>query len=381
VIGGAQTFARLARQLEAERREAAAIVSAIVADIERHLDTPLNPAWRTFGMVQLLCDAAREELVRSPKRSLHVAQLAAAIADALPDTYPAVLHAQGAAEAWKSVSNAHRFQSRYEAALQALDIADRRVAGIVVLAYDRAVLALARAITLREIGRTTEALLLLDGAREVFNDHRDLKQLAQCDLATGLIQQRAGNFAAARQAFMRVIPSARDAGDLHTMAAAYNNLGRAAAEHGDIHAAVDALAQARAIFRELDMPTEIARVTWTIGMAQLAAGRYEPAIAILRDARAELLRLAMPEEAGLAGVDLIEALLAMNARAEARELAAIVAGEFRTAGLNERALQAVAYLQESADVASPATAHRVGVYLRRLKEEPALIFIAPDPEQ
>jgi len=88
------------------------------------------------------------------------------------------------------------------------------------------------------------------------------------------------------------------------------------------------------------MPTEIARTNWNIGVAQLSASRFESAIAVLSDARAELLRLGMPEDAGLAGVDLIEALLATNERVPARELAAMIVDEFRRAGLNERALQA-----------------------------------------
>jgi len=174
---------------------------------------------------------------------------------------------------------------------------------------------------------------------------------------------------------MRVIPSARTAGDLHTVAAAYNNLGRAAADAGDMSASVDALHQARAIFRELEMPAETSRTTWSIGVAQLTASHFESAIRILGGVRQEFLDLGMPEEAGLAGVDLIEALLATNARAAARELAEAIIDEFRRAGLNERALQALAYLRETANVATPDVARRVGAYLRRLKDEPALLFV------
>jgi tetratricopeptide (TPR) repeat protein len=176
----------------------------------------------------------------------------------------------------------------------------------------------------------------------------------------------------------RVIPVARAGGGLHTVAAAYNNLGRTAADARDVNGAVDALQQARAIFRELDMPTEIARTTWNIGVAQLSASRFDPAIAILSEARSELLRLGMPEDAGLAGVDLIEALLATNKRVAARELAATIVDEFRRAALSERALQALSYLRETADVANAETAHRVGAYLRRLKDEPSLLFLPAD---
>jgi len=182
MIGGAATFAHFARKLEGERIEARAIVTTITIDPERCLDEPLPPAWRTIGMVDLLSDAARQELVRSPRRSLHLAQLAAAIADALPQSYPRVMRAQTAADAWKAVSNAHRFASRHEAALSALDIADKRTENEPALAYDRAILALARAITLRELDRPEEALGVLDDARETFREYGDAQQIAQCDL-------------------------------------------------------------------------------------------------------------------------------------------------------------------------------------------------------
>jgi len=381
VIGGANTFGHFARKLEAERIEAASVVTTILTDPERYLDAQLPPAWRTIGMVELLCDAARTELVRWPRRSLHLAQLAAAIADALPESYPRLLRAQAAADGWKAISNAHRFASRHDAALTALDIAGARISDEPALAYDRAILALARAITLREMDRMDEALRVLEGARETFSDYEDVQQVAQCDLVTGMIHHRLGRLADARQAYMRVIPSARAAGDLHTVAAAYNNLGRAAADAGDMNASVDALQQARAIFRELDMPTETSRATWSIGAAQLAASRFESAIAILGEVRREFQKLGMPEEAGLAGVDLIEALLATNARAAARELAGEIVDELRRAALNERALHALSYLRETADVATPSAARHVGTYLRRLKDEPKLLFIEPDPER
>jgi len=346
VIGDPKAFARLAAQLEAERAAAAPMIAKIVSEPERHLDAPMPPAWRTLGMANALCDAAREQLFHSPERSLYVAQLAAAIAEALPDSYPRLLRAQAQAHAWKAVATAHRFQSRHESALRALDVADRRIANEAALGIDRATLGLARATTLREMNRLAEALLLVDEAREVFRHHRDRKQVAQWELLTGMIHHRLGDVVAARQAYMRVIGPARDAGDLHTVAAAYNNLGRAAADAGDMNTSVAALRQARAIFRELEMTTESTRVAWSVAATQLAAGRFDMAIQLLQDVRRDFLQLGMSEEAGLAGVDMIEALLATNARTAARELAGEVVEEFRRAALNERALQALSFLQE-----------------------------------
>jgi tetratricopeptide (TPR) repeat protein len=378
VLGGAGTFAYFRQKQEEERAEADPIVAAIRLDPERYLDRPLPPAWLTLGMADRLCEAATGELVRSVSRSLLIAQLATVIADALPDSYPRVMRAQRAAHAWKTLSNAHRFGSRYDAALSALDVGDRRLEDEAVLAYDRGILKLARGITLCEMGRPEAALVALGEAHEVFAEYEDAKQIAQCDLSIGMALHGLGRIVEARQTYLRVIASARGSGDLHTAAAAYNNIGRAATDAGDISGSIDALQQARAIFRELDMPTESARATWSIGVTELTAGHFDSAIRILSDVRGEFLRLGMPEEAGLAGIDLIEALLATNGRPAARELTTVIVEEFRAAGLNERALQAVTYLRETADIATSATAHHVGAYLRKLKSEPSLLFIEPD---
>ena len=105
---------------------------------------------------------------------------------------------------------------------------------------------------------------------------------------------------------MRVIKPARAAGDLHTAAAAYNNLGRAASDAGDLSAAVDALQQARAIFASRRCRPRL-RVRAGVSASPIHRVALRMAMPTLRDVRQELSRLGMPEEAGLAGVDLIEA--------------------------------------------------------------------------
>ena len=87
----------------------------------------------------------------------------------------------------------------------------------------------------------------------------------------------------------------------------------------------------------------------------------------------------MPEEAGLAGVDLVEACLALGRDSAARTLLEEVIEEFRRSGLNERALVALTYLR---DLPAPRrdTAAHVRTYLSRLRREPQLLFALPDED-
>ena len=81
---------------------------------------------------------------------------------------------------------------------------------------------------------------------------------------------------------------------------------------------------------------------------------------MLQRTRADFLGRGMPEEAGLAGLDLVEALIATGKAAEVRNLTESVLGEFRAASLNERAITALAYLRDlpessSAPALSPSS--------------------------
>jgi tetratricopeptide (TPR) repeat protein len=378
MIRDSTSFAQLALRLESERAQAVPIAALIARAPEQYLFRTLPVSWQTIGLVTQLSSEAREELERSPERSLAIAQLAVSLAEKLPATYPRVLRAQAQCQAWKEVSNAHRFLNEYQSALNAIDEAERCAAPEPALGHDRAVLLMARAITYRELNRTTEALDVLQEAVETFRDYCDQQRLAQCELVVGMIHHRLGDRIAARQAYMRVIGAARSIGDVHTVAAAYNNLGQAAAESGEASAAMDAFHQARAIFSELHMTTELARVTWGIGTALLTSSRFEDALKLLTQARIEFTNLGMAEESGMAGIEMAEAYIAMNLRGSAEEVLAAVIEEFRSAGLSERALQAVGYLRDVADAATPAAARHVSSYVRRVKDEPALLFLPPE---
>lgn len=370
-------FQRMARQLHQERNEARMVIQTLLPDPSLYLGDPLPPDWLTAGMVFELADAAHDLRSQAPDGSAALAELATVVAGSLNDEYPRVMRAQAAAEAWKEVANAQRYRSKYDAALAALERADEILEREPALAHDRAILAFARATTLSEISRFPEALDLLDEATDVFADFGDEHRIAQCELLRGMIHQRQGHAARARAAYRRALAGARKIGEALTAASALSNLGVLDAEDRRPSEAMDAFRQARAIFADLGAHAEVARAGWGIGFALLAARRYATAIPVLREARQQLRLLSMPEEAGIAGVDLVQAYLGVDKHDAARRLLLAVIGEFEAAGLNERALVALKYLHDAVPVARPETALHIRTYLTRLRDEPALLFLPP----
>lgn len=364
----------LTRQLESEEAAARPIVERLKIDPT----APLPPECITSGLVEQLTIAARELHQQAPATSEVLARRATEMAAALDeDFYPHVMCVQAAIHAWKELANARRYQSDCEGALRALDTAQSLIADEVALAHDRAILALARATTLREMNRIPEALQALRFALPIFEDHADSHRVAQCQLLAGMIEHRHGTIAAAVDAYRRAIMTAREVYDIRTVASAYVNLGVLDAEQGRTNAALDSLQQARSIFSELRASAELPRASWGIGVALLTAGRHEAAIPVLRDTRRAFQQVGMPEEAGLAGVHLAEAYLALDRHTAAHRLITAVIEEFRAAKLNERAFVALAYLRDLGPAARRESAQHVYTYLTRLRREPQLVFLPP----
>lgn len=367
---------RMARTLDYERQIAVPVIEELLA-MPSLPSRPYSQAWISAGMVTALADAVRDTASKSPERGAQLAHLATVIAAALDDTYPRVIRAGSIAQAWKEVANVRRYQNQYEAALEALDVADRALDEVPGAEHDQAILVFARATVYSDMRRSADARELLEAARDVFEGHFDLRMVGQCDLLAGMIHYRDHQGAEAIRYFRDAVDAARSVGDVRTAASAYINLGVVEAERGATSAAMDALHQALAVFRELRSDVEIARANWAVALALLTAGKYELAIRTFRDARSTFLALGLAEEAGLAGVEMAEAYLALERRRAATRVILAVIDEFSAARLNEHALVALAYLRDLGGEASREAARHVYSYLVRLRTEPTLLFREP----
>src|SRR5205823_3272368 len=97
------------------------------------------------------------------------------------------IQAQLDAAAWKEIGTAHRYLSECDAALRAYDAAQRSLRRTGVLVHDEAIIELARAIVLSDMGRHDDALALLSQTTPVFRSFGDRQHLHEAAWLTAII--------------------------------------------------------------------------------------------------------------------------------------------------------------------------------------------------
>jgi tetratricopeptide (TPR) repeat protein len=373
-------FAATARRLQREREEAA-FVDALL-DETPSSQWPLlaaNRAWQTSGVLEALGNRIASILDRDPPEALELAVLETLIADALAnDSYPAVVVAQLRAHAWKDRGQALAYLSRYEEALAALDRAEEFIAHFGSLAHDVAIVRFVRATTLQEVGRYDESFTLLHECRIVFRDYGDGRRYFLCRLAEGVLLHRLKRYAAAREQYLLLLAGMNEDVDPVDVACLHNVIGHCSVDLRDFDNAEVHLERAAAMFRELGQPLQAAKAENGRGKLFLARGELARGIAHLHAVRQEFLAAGMVEHAGICGIDIVEALLNRRAAAAAETLARTLVLEFTAAGLNGRAISALAYLRDAiiARRASPAVAMQVREYIVSLRRCPERDFVA-----
>ena len=129
---------------------------------------------------------------------------------------------------------------------------------------------------------------------------------------------------------------------------------------------------------EVEQPVQVLRSELALGRILLKRGRVEPGIAHLRRVRAQFLEQELVEEAGLCGLEIVEADLGRGAAREAEALARQIVSDFIAARLNGRAVTAVGYLSEAiaARKASAVTVDDVRRFIHTLRSDPDAEFLA-----
>lgn len=378
-----EKLSRLAERLATERVAARAIVSKLRDELDATWDRVLPDDWRTVGLAQETIAAADEILEQNPTQSRELAQFALAVLTAIPrDAYPAQIIAQVEAQAWRQLGTAHRYVSSYDAALHAFDAGRRALAPFNALGLDEATIELARTVVLSDLARQEEALALLNEIMPVFESYADQPRIARAKLMKGIIHWRRAELQIARAEFQDARVAAAACQDLHTLAAAYNNLGQVLIDLGDTASAASALHQARDLLLALELEAEITRTDHVLARLLMRGGEFTRASVLLESVRKRYLSKRLVEEAGVAALDIVDALVATGQRDAARSLSETVLAEFCAANLNTRAQTALAYLRDLLkDHPAPAPSIRhVRSYLEKLREEPTRAFL-PLPEE
>lgn len=372
-------FAEIARRLQQERDAAANLVERLLRDTPREqwMELAQRQELRTSGALEKLGGFASQALGRDPRQALAAAQVAVAIAVSLgANSYPQVVLAQLCAHAYKDLAKALLYLGRFDEALAALDEAEARIAPHGSLMHDLAIVRVVRATTLHEIARYDEAFALLAECKDVFRNHHDDKRLILCGISEGVLLHRMRRYREAREAYLLLLAATCDSADRDAVACLHNVIGHCSVDLGDLEAAEVYLSRAIEMFHALGQPLQAAKAELGRGRMFVRRGDLRRGIAHLRPIRADFLRNSLIEEAGLCGLEIVEAHLLGGESAEAEALARQIVTEFTAASLNHRAISALGYLTEAiaARRASTRTVMEVREYIVSLRTSPERAF-------
>lgn len=341
------------RRLQAERAAAAD------GSLDRILDsTPVElwhelverPEFRTFGALEYLNRVFAETLHRDVQRAHVLAQLGVSLSENLPEgMYPPVTVLQARIYAWKDLGTALRFLSRCAESVEALQTAESMIhafyggAGAGALTHDLAIIRYSLAVTYQDVERFTESRELLTSCKAAFREHGDDQRYILCGFAEGVLLQRLRHYREARETYLLLLATARNL-DPETLAALHHTIALCCVELGDFAEAEANFAEAVRRNRRMGKPVEILKIGLGEGRLMIRQGDHLQAIDHLRRVRRGFLRNAMPEEAGIAGLEIVEALLVLGRTSEAETLARKLVREFIAANLSARAITALGYL-------------------------------------
>ncbi len=377
----AREFADTARRLQRERVEAADVVEKLLKETPPE-DWPAlaeRGDLQTCGALEKLGNYVAATLGRDPRHAREVAELAVSIAEAVPEhMYPAPIHAQLRAHAWKDLAKALLYVGKLDDALRATEEANARVAGFGALAHDQAIVWLVRAETLQQLDRYDEAFAALAESKRVFRDHGDDRRLLLAGIAEGVLLHRLRRFREAREAYLLLLASLHDSMDKDSAACLHNVIGHCSVDLGDFDAAETYLTRAATLFTELGHTLQAAKAELGRGRMFIRNGRVDRGIAHLRVIRGQFLRGGLIEEAGLCGLEIVEGLLAHGNALDAVTLAKQIIAEFTAGALSKRAISALGYLEEAilARRASTTTVAHVRDYIVSLRTAPEREFVA-----
>jgi tetratricopeptide (TPR) repeat protein len=368
---GARAFAAAAVQMERERENAADIVERQLRQIsiEEWPSLAESPALRNNAALEQMSEEVRKRIERKPVEALAIANLAASIAESLPaNAYPPEVMAQIRSTALRDRANALRYLGRLAEAFDSIETAESRLGDFPGASHDRAIIWMVKAMIQGQMDLFEEAEQMITSASIIFADVNDLSRFFQAGLVYGNLLGRQKRYDDAQRIFRDLLGVATSTGDEETQARLYNNLGHCAVYLDDYAGANIHFSESIARFTDLGLLAEVPRTNLGAALVLIGKGQVDSGLARLEDARRAFIALSMMGEAGLCALRIIEVLIDRGDTEQARALTGIVIDEFEAAGLDTRAVQAVASLQSSidADGATGDAVRTVHEFVQRL---------------
>jgi tetratricopeptide (TPR) repeat protein len=344
-----------------------------------------HPEWRTAGVVRKLIDETIKVVMTMPPDALEMTALSTEIADHLdPTTFATDTVARLRAAAWRDRAYALFYVGNFADSVKATQRAELNLQSCVVDEYDRARVAIVKALSLRAMEDVSTAMEAVRFSADTFVEFGDTTRLASARIAEVHLLFTRGQFEQARTVLEPLERSLRSTGDVNTHARVLGNLGYCYSKLGRIEEAVAHHEASAALHADLGNITEVSRVRWSIAEIIAEAGRHDEAMRRYQDVRQTFDSLQMTSEAALVSLNIAELLIVREDFAGVEQICRAAMRSFEAAGISytARALTALAYIQEAAQsrTATPALVKHVREYLRCLPRDGQLLFAPPPPE-
>ena len=357
--------------------------------LKEYLATPAKAAWttlatqrryRTGGVVRLLTGHAQNLCRKEPLDAFTFADAAVSISETLPpDMYTARAVYEIRGSALRARANSLNFLSRFDEALEDCKRAERAYRELRAPGLGLATVSYLRGCIYFEQQRYAEATPAAETAERGFS-HLGLE-----DRQMWAVNLRANIAFEQRQLDVSttLFRSVYEYGEAHRDA---GWIARGAQALGNCYLEVHNLAEASMnfhtglkLFREIDERTEVTRCEWGIALVFVRSEKIDEGIRRLRAVIVAFAAAGMVTDAGLAGLDLAEALLV---RGETREIVALAIHLFEvftTHGMLTGALTAIAFMREAAESGTLTTAdiEAIRTFLKRAERKPDLLFARP----
>lgn len=340
-----------------------------------------HPEWRTAGVVRKLVADAFSALTKMPLDGVEMTSLAIEIADHLvDDRYPADTVARVRGHAWREHAYGLFYIGEFKQSLAACDRADAELSRCTVDEYDRARVAVVRALSLRPLDEIASARTETVYAERMFQLFGDTSRVVKAALAAVHMDFKVHDYDAALGRLLALSSEYWDRLDDENRYVLAGNLGFCCCELGRFEDAIGYYDRARTCLAA-NSTAEATRLQWQIATLLARCGRLDDAAQELSVLRSEFDRLQMTAESMLVSLELAEVLLIEDRAAAAEALCRELCSRIDNAGLSatSRAMTALGFLQEALSLrkATPKLVRHVRNYVERLPEEPNLLFAPP----
>lgn len=337
--------------------------------------------YRGYGTLQFLLETARTKFETEPAVAREITAAVLDFVDGVEDA-PSKVHWIGLQGlAWKEHANALRFAGDLRQALHAAERAAEIYGQSGGLHFEQTRARLASVNIHREIGNLEQALSIARECAAIFLDYgqRPFVTMARMCEASVLFSMK--QFGEALRIFMDVVEEAEIEGDKLTLARGLTNMAECARELRDLPSARDLYPRALALFEELNLPTETARVRWGYALSLAAQGRMPWAVSELYKVRAIYLSLGANADAAVSMLDIVR--VRFDAGEDVRDICIELVATFSAAGLTQDAIEALAYLREQAKQGTLTSSKitRVRTYFGELLRTPVLHFARPNDDE